>query len=233
MFELKELVSGYGDLMVLSDVSLTVGTGDFVGIIGSNAAGKSTLIRAAVGLLPRVSGSVAFDGRDVSRLTPYELANRGLAVVLEHGVIGKLSVHENLILGAYPAAARPGIKDGLEQAFELFPALASRKNQLAGTLSGGEQQMLCVARALMSSPKMLLLDEPSVGLSPMMNITILEALRRQHEAGMTILLAEQNVTQTLRFVERAYVLENGRIVHHGKSAELAQSKAIQEAYLGL
>lgn len=233
MLEIEGLVSGYGDLMVLSEVSLSVDKGDFVGIIGSNAAGKSTLIRAAVGLLPRVRGTVMFDGENVTGLAPYELATRGLAVVLEHGAIAKLSVNENLVLGAYRSAARTGISSALEQAFTLFPILASRRDQLAGSLSGGEQQMLCVARALMSLPKMIILDEPSVGLSPVMNTTILQALRQQHELGLTILLVEQNVTQTLRFVDRAYVLENGRIVHQGTSHELSNSRSIQEAYLGL
>ncbi len=233
MFELDGLVSGYGDLVVLRDISLQIGKGDFVGIIGSNAAGKSTLIRAAVGLLPRMAGSVRFDGEEIGTLTPYAIASRGLAVVLEHSVIARLSVHENLILGAYRSVARPAIKANLEQAFSLFPVLARRRRQLAGSLSGGEQQMLCVARALMSSPKMLILDEPSVGLSPVMNTTILRALRQQNSTGTTVLLVEQNVTQTLRFVQRAYVIENGRIVRHGVSAELVASRAIQEAYLGL
>jgi branched-chain amino acid transport system ATP-binding protein len=229
----RGLSAGYGDLIVVRDVSLEVADGEFVAIIGSNAAGKSTLIRAMIGLLPRAVGAVTFDGQPVERLAPYQLARRGLAAVLEHSVIPKMSVYDNLLLGAYRAQARAEIDRTLDEAFALFPRLAERRSQLAGSLSGGEQQMLCVARALMSQPRMIVLDEPSVGLSPVMVSTILQALAELNKRGLTILLAEQNVAQTLKMAARAYVIESGTIRMQAPSAELMNDPRVREAYLGM
>jgi branched-chain amino acid transport system ATP-binding protein len=233
MLKVQGLSAGYGDLIVVRDVSLDVADGEFVAIIGSNAAGKSTLIRAMIGLLPRSAGTVAFDGQPVERLAPYQLAQRGLAAVLEHSVIAKMSVHDNLLLGAYRAQARAEISRTLDESFALFPILAERRAQLAGSLSGGEQQMLCVARALMSRPRMIVLDEPSVGLSPVMVSTILQALAELNRRGLTILLAEQNVAQTLKIASRAYVIEGGAIRMQAPSAELMNNPRVREAYLGM
>ncbi len=225
MLEVRGLSAGYGDLTVVRDVSIDVAEGEFVAIIGSNAAGKSTLIRSMIGLLPRAAGTIKFDGHAVERLAPYELAQRGLAVVLEHAVIAKMTVHDNLLLGAYRSQARAEINSTLDESFALFPILAERRTQLAGSLSGGEQQMLCVARALMSRPRMIVLDEPSVGLSPVMVSTILQSLAALNKRGLTILLAEQNVVQTLKIATRAYVIEGGAIRMQAPSAELMNNPA--------
>ena len=233
MLSVQRLSAGYGDLIVVRDVSLDVAEGEFVAIIGSNAAGKSTLIRSIIGLLPRAAGTIVFDGRPVERLAPYELAQCGLAVVLEHSVIAKMTVHDNLLLGAYRSQARAEIRRTLDEAFGLFPILAERRDQLAGSLSGGEQQMLCVARALMSQPKMVILDEPSVGLSPVMVSLILKSLSDLNKRGLTILIAEQNVVQTLKIASRAYVIEGGTIRIQAPSAELMNNPRVREAYLGM
>lgn len=233
MLKVQGLSAGYGDLIVVRDVSLDVAEGEFVAIIGSNAAGKSTLIRAMIGLLPRAAGTVTFDGLPVERLAPYDRARLGLAVVLEHSVIGKMTVHDNLLLGAYRSEARADINRTLDESFALFPILAERRGQLAGSLSGGEQQMLCVARALMSRPRMIVLDEPSVGLSPVMVSTILQSLAALNKRGLTILLAEQNVVQTLKIATRAYVIEGGTIRMEAPSAELMNDPRVREAYLGM
>jgi branched-chain amino acid transport system ATP-binding protein len=233
MLEVRGLSAGYGDLIVVRDVSLDVQQGEFVAIIGSNAAGKSTLIRSIAGLLPRATGTILFDGQPVERLAPYELAQRGLAVVLEHSAIAKMTVHDNLLLGAYRSQARADISRTLDGALALFPILAERRAQLAGSLSGGEQQMLCVARALMSQPKMIVLDEPSVGLSPVMVSLILKALSDLNKRGLTILLAEQNVVQTLKIASRAYVIEGGMIRMQAACTELMNNPRVREAYLGM
>jgi len=232
MLEVRGLSAGYGDLIVVRDVSLDVQQGEFVAIIGSNAAGKSTLIRSIAGLLPRATGTILFDGHQVERLAPYELAQRGLAVVLEHSVIAKMTVHDNLLLGAYRSQARADIDRSLDEALALFPILAERRGQLAGSLSGGEQQMLCVARALMSQPKMIVLDEPSVGLSPVMVSTILAALANLNQRGLTILLAEQSIELALEVSDFATVLQVGKSVLSGTAADLAQDPQVQHAYLG-
>lgn len=233
MLRVRALSAGYGDLIVIRNVDLTIGEGEFVAVIGSNAAGKSTMIRSIIGLLPRVAGTIEFDGVAATDFAPYELARRGMAVVLEHSVIAKMSVQDNLLLGAYRQQSRSAIPASLEQAFALFPILAERRNQAAGLLSGGEQQMLCVARALMLQPKMIVLDEPSVGLSPIMVSTILNALFELNKNGLSILLAEQNVVQTLKFVSRAYVMEGGTIRMQASAAELLNNSEVRQAYLGL
>ena len=233
MLRVGALSAGYGDLIVLRDVDLEVRPGEFVAVVGSNAAGKSTLLRAIVGLLPLRSGRVMFDDERVDGLPAYMIASRGVSLVLELSVLRGLSVEDNLLLGAYRKEARPRTRQTLDQVYALFPVLAERRRQLATSFSGGQQQMLCIGRALMSRPKLLVLDEPSVGLSPTMVATILEALVDLNRQGVTILLVEQNVAQTLRAAARGYVLENGRIVLAGPSSALLEDPQVRLAYLGL
>jgi branched-chain amino acid transport system ATP-binding protein len=233
MLKIEGVSSGYSDLIVLRDVSLKVEPGEFVALVGSNAAGKTTLMRTLSGLLRSRTGSIEFDNTRITGLPPYQIADLGLAVVLEHSVLPRLSVHENLLLGAYRRAARARIADNLKKVFSLFPVLEERRDQIATSLSGGEQQMLCIGRALMGCPRMIALDEPSIGLSPAMVSAILKALHRLNEDGLTTFLVEQNVAQTLRVSKRAYVMENGMIVLDGKSNDLLTNPAVKSAYLGI
>lgn len=233
MLRVSNVSSGYSDLIVLRDVSLEVKEGEFVAIVGSNAAGKTTLMRTISGLLRTRSGSIEFDNKRVSGLAPYQIAASGLAIVLEHSVLPRLTVQDNLLLGAYRRQARARIKENLAKVFALFPVLEERKAQIATSLSGGEQQMLCIGRALMGCPRMIALDEPSIGLSPAMVQTILRALRQLNEDGLTTLIVEQNVAQTLKVSSRAYVIENGAIVLHGSAQELLNNSAVKAAYLGI
>jgi branched-chain amino acid transport system ATP-binding protein len=233
MLRIDGVSSGYGDLIVLRDVSLKVETGEFVALVGSNAAGKTTLMRTLSGLLRSRTGSIEFDNKRITGLAPYQIADMGLAVVLEHSVLPRLSVYENLLLGAYRRGARARIDENLKNVFAMFPVLDERRDQIATSLSGGEQQMLCIGRALMGCPRMIALDEPSIGLSPAMVSTILKALHQLNQGGLTTLLVEQNVAQTLRVSKRAYVIENGGIVLEGASQDLLVNPAIKSAYLGI
>lgn len=218
---------------MLRDVSLEVRGGEFVALVGSNAAGKSTLIRTLAGLIQTQSGTIEFDGKRIDGLPPYEVARRGLAIVLEHSVLPRLTVQENLQMGAFRKEARVHIKRELERVFAMFPRLKERCDQIATSLSGGEQQMLCIGRALMARPRMIVLDEPSTGLSPTMVQTILKALESLNDDGLTTFLVEQNVAQTLRVSDRAYVMENGAIVLSGESNALFNNPSVKVAYLGL
>jgi branched-chain amino acid transport system ATP-binding protein len=233
MLRVSGLCAGYGDLIVLRDIDLEVKAGEFVALVGSNAAGKSTLLRAIVGLLPLQAGRVDLEESRIDGLPAYAIADRGVSLVLELSVLRGLSVEDNLLLGAYRREARPHTSESLEAVYALFPVLAERRRQLASSFSGGQQQMLCIGRALMSRPKLLMLDEPSVGLAPAMVSVILDALVRLHRQGVTILLVEQNVAQTLRAASRGYVLENGRIVLAGPSPDLLDNPSVRAAYLGL
>jgi branched-chain amino acid transport system ATP-binding protein len=233
MLKVSNVSSGYSDLVVLRDVSLEVKEGEFVAIVGSNAAGKTTLMRTISGLLRTRSGAIEFDNKRVSGLAPYQIAASGLAIVLEHSVLPRLSVQDNLLLGAYRKEARSRIKENLAKVYRLFPVLEERKTQIATSLSGGEQQMLCIGRALMGCPRMIALDEPSIGLSPAMVQTILRALRQLNDGGLTTLIVEQNVAQTLKVSSRAYVIENGAIVLQGSAQELLDNSAVKAAYLGI
>jgi branched-chain amino acid transport system ATP-binding protein len=190
-------------------------------------------LRAIVGLLPLQAGRVELEESRIDGMPAYAIADRGVSLVLELSVLRGLSVEDNLLLGAYRRDARPHTAGGLEVVYALFPVLAERRRQLASSFSGGQQQMLCIGRALMSRPKLLMLDEPSVGLAPAMVSVILDALMRLHRQGMTILLVEQNVAQTLRAASRGYVLENGRIVLAGLSSDLLDNPSVRAAYLGL
>ena len=233
MLKVSNITAGYGDLTVLREVTFEVRHGEFLALVGSNAAGQSTLLRSIFGFLPLQDGSVKFEGVEIKGWAPHDIARLGISLVLEQSMLRGLSVHDNLMLGAYRKEARKSIQRSMDEVVALFPILATRQHQIASSLSGGEQQMLCIARALMSRPKMLILDEPSVGLSPFMVSTILDAIRKLNIDGLTVFLVEQNVAQTLKAATRAYVIENGRIILEGASKELLKNQSVIKAYLGI
>jgi branched-chain amino acid transport system ATP-binding protein len=225
---------GYGDLTAVSDVSLEVREGEAVALIGANGAGKTTTLRAVSGLLPLRRGRIEFQGQRLDGLGPAEIVARGIAHVPEgRQLFPTMTVRENLELGARTRAARSGRAGMLERVFELFPRLRERREQLAGTLSGGEQQMCAIGRGLMASPRLLMLDEPSLGLAPVLVKAIFEDLGRINGQGITVLLVEQNVLRSLHLAHRGYVLENGRMTLSGSREELLASGHIKQAYLGL
>jgi len=233
MLKVSNITAGYGDLTVLREVTFEVRHGEFLALVGSNAAGKSTLLRSIFGFLPLQNGSVKFEGVEIKGWAPHDISRLGISLVLEQSMLRGLSVHDNLMLGAYRKEARKLIQRSMDEVVALFPILATRQHQIASSLSGGEQQMLCIARALMSRPKLLILDEPSVGLSPFMVSTILDAIRKLNINGLTVFLVEQNVAQTLKAATRAYVIENGRIILEGASKELLENQLVIKAYLGI
>ena len=234
LLEIKDLCAGYGDLQVLFDISMKVNEGEVVSLVGSNGAGKTTLLRILSGLEPVKSGSVLYQGRDLTKLKPYEKADHGIAHIPQgRGILGSLSVRENLVMGAYPKAARVSMEENIQKSFEMFPILKERQNQMAGSLSGGEQQMLAIARALMISPKLLMLDEPSLGLAPIVVKDMFEIISKVAKQGVSILIVEQNLNQALSVADRGYVLETGQIVMEGTASELLANEEIQAAYLGI
>lgn len=221
----------YGQIHALKDVSIEVNQGEIVALIGANGAGKSTTLRTISGLLRSKTGSITLLDEDISNTAAYKLVSKGLAHVPEgRHIFLEMTVLENLEMGAYTNNAN--LKDGIADVFKRFPRLKHRKNQIAGTLSGGEQQMLAMGRALMSKPKLLMLDEPSMGLAPILVQQIFDIIKELHESGTTILLVEQNAEMALNIADRAYVLESGKIKLSGTGAELAQSDEIKKAYLG-
>lgn len=225
---------GYGDLTAVREVSLEVREGEAVALIGANGAGKTTTLRAVSGLLPLRRGRIEFEGRRLDGLSPAQIVARGIAHVPEgRQLFPSMTVLENLELGARTPAARSGISASLGRVFELFPRLRERQAQLAGTLSGGEQQMCAIGRGLMACPRLLMLDEPSLGLAPVMVKAIFEDLGRINGQGITILLVEQNVLRSLYLAHRGYVLENGRVTLSGPRRDLLASRHIKQAYLGL
>jgi len=225
---------GYGDLTAVRDVSLEVREGEAVALIGANGAGKTTTLRAVSGLLPLRRGRIEFQGQRLDGLGPAEIVARGIAHVPEgRQLFPTMTVRENLELGARSRAARVGRAEMLERVFELFPRLRERREQLAGTLSGGEQQMCAIGRGLMARPRLLMLDEPSLGLAPVLVKAIFEDLVRINAQGITVLLVEQNVLRALHLAHRGYVLENGRMTLSGPRDELLASGHIKQAYLGL
>jgi len=234
LLELKGLNAGYGEIEVLHGIDLQVMDGEFVCIIGANTAGKSTILRAISGLVPHVSGSLRFAGAELAGRPSHEIPKLGIAHVPEgRHVFTDMSVEENLMLGAFTARDAADLPARMEGIFELFPRLRERRAQLAGTLSGGEQQMVAVGRALMLQPKLLLLDEPSHGLAPKVVEEMHVAFSKIHSAGTSILLVEQNVALALDVARRGYVLESGRITIQGSSDELNNNPAIRAAYLGI
>ena len=223
----------YGGIHALRDVSIVVSAGEVVTLIGANGAGKSTTLRAISGLLVPRTGRIAFEGEDIVGIPPHLLVARGISMAPEgRGIFANLTVLENLEMGAYLVRSRAQIKEDLERGFSLFPRLKERIKQPAGTLSGGEQQMLAIARALMSRPKLLLLDEPSLGLAPLVCQTIFSTIAAIKAAGTTVLLVEQNANAALKHSDRAYVLETGSVMLHGSAEEIAGHPGVREAYLG-
>ena len=232
--ELQGIESGYGEVQILWGVSLRLEEGRLTSLVGSNGSGKTTLLRTATGLTPAWKGKVFFEGKDVTRLSPHAKAQMGLVLVPEgRQLFTDMTVVENLEMGATPAAARADYRQNLEWVFELFPRLQERRNQIAGTLSGGEQQMLAIARGLMSKPKLLMFDELSLGLSPLLVMNLFEVLRKLQSQGQTMLLVEQNVQMALAVSDYAYVLSNGRITIDGQAKEVRAMESVRQAYLGL
>lgn len=233
MLTLENVSVNYGAIEALNGISLHIEQGEVVTLIGANGAGKTTTLRTITGLLTPKGGSVKFEGKEISGTASHKLVAMGMAMSPEgRGVFANLSVRENLEMGAYLRHDKKGIADDMEKGFTMFPRLKEREQQKAGTLSGGEQQMLAMARALMSRPRLLLLDEPSLGLAPLVVHTIFEAIEEIRSNGTTILLVEQNANAALHHSDRAYVLETGRIVMEGDSKELANNPKVKEAYLG-
>ncbi len=234
ILEVDHLDLFYGDAQALADISLSVDAGELVAIIGANGAGKTSLIRAIAGQCRLARGSVRYRGTEIAGLPSHRICNLGIAQVAEgRQIFPSLTVGENLELGAALPRARPHWRESRERVLALLPRLAEREDQLAGTLSGGEQQMLAIGRCLMSEPELILLDEPSLGLAPAMVGEIFRLIRRLHEQGITLILVEQNVAQSLKLAARAYVLENGRIVISGAGRTLLDDARIRQAYLGM
>ena len=226
--------AGYGSVRAVSNVSITVGEGEAVGLLGANGAGKSTTLRAISGLVRPTSGTITFRGKNIDSLPAYKITELGIAHVPEgRQVFPELTVKENLEIGAYIPKARAARTQTLDLVFTIFPVLAERRKQLAGTMSGGEQQMLAVGRGLMLRPHLLMLDEPSLGLAPVVTEATFEKIQEIHAMGTAILLVEQNVSRALTLVQRAYVLESGKVIMKGTSAELVNNKQVQAAYLGI
>jgi branched-chain amino acid transport system ATP-binding protein len=226
--------AGYGSVRAVSNVSITVGEGEAVGLLGANGAGKSTTLRAISGLVRPTSGTITFRGKNIASLPAYKITELGIAHVPEgRQVFPELTVKENLEIGAYIPKARAARTQTLDLVFAIFPVLAERRKQLAGTMSGGEQQMLAVGRGLMLRPHLLMLDEPSLGLAPVVTEATFDKIQEIHAMGTAILLVEQNVSRALTLVQRAYVLESGKVIMKGTSAELANNKQVQAAYLGI
>jgi len=234
MLTLSAVSARYGSVPAISDISITVGAGEAVGLLGANGAGKSTTLRVISGLIRLTSGTVTFFGQDLAALPPHKIAALGIAHVPEgRQVFPELTVRENLEVGSYIPSAKAERNHTLDLVFTIFPALAERRNQLAGTMSGGEQQMLAVGRGLMLRPRLLMLDEPSLGLAPVVTDATFAKIAEVHAMGTAILLVEQNVSRALSMVQRAYVLESGKVIIQGSSTELANNKQVQVAYLGM
>ena len=234
MFELRVINVAYGDVRVIYDVSLRIKEGEIVSLVGSNGAGKSTILRAISGLLKPLSGEILFNGNRIDQLRPAQIVDLGISQVPEgRQLFGSMSVELNLEMGAVRKHAQQNKQENMRKVLDLFPVLATRKKQTAGSLSGGEQQMLAIARALMSEPKLLLMDEPSLGLAPFLMKVILDTVEKIRTEGTTVLLVEQNLVQALRISDRGYVLETGRIVHTGKGTDLLQDKEVKKKYLGI
>lgn len=234
MLALSAVSAGYASIPAISDVSITVGEGEAVGLLGANGAGKSTTLRTISGLVRPTCGTITFLGRNITSLPAYKVTELGIAHVPEgRQVFPELTVKENLEIGAYISSAKAARARTLDLVFNIFPVLAERRRQLAGTLSGGEQQMLAVGRGLMLQPRLLMLDEPSLGLAPVVTDATFQKIQEIHAMGTAILLVEQNVSRALMLVQRAYVLESGKVTMQGASAELSNNRQVQTAYLGL
>ena len=234
MIDLSNVSASYGAVPAIAGVTIRVGQGEAVGLLGANGAGKSTTLRAISGLVKLTGGWITFMGQDLASLPPYKIAELGIAHVPEgRQVFPEMTVNENLEVGSYTSRAKADRKESLELVYSIFPRLAERRKQFAGTMSGGEQQMLAVGRGLMLKPRLLMLDEPSLGLAPVTCDVTFEKIAEIHKMGTAILLVEQNVSRALALVERAYVLEGGKVVMDGSSSFLANNREVQVAYLGL
>lgn len=233
LLKVVDLHTSYGKIKALRGISLEVNEGEIISLIGSNGAGKSTLLGSITGIVSPASGKVLFEGKDITNNRPNEIVLKGISISLEgRGILPRLTVEENLRVGAYSISNKNEIKAAMEEMYQMFPRLAQRKKQLAGTMSGGEQQMLAIARALMSKPKLLLLDEPSLGLAPNLVKQIFQMIKDINQKGISILLIEQNATMALRIANRAYVLENGIVKLSGTTEHLLNHSGVKKAYLG-
>jgi branched-chain amino acid transport system ATP-binding protein len=233
MLEVSDVHTYYGNIHALSGISISVEKGEIVTLIGGNGAGKTTTLRTIVGLLKPRQGHIALDGEDLTQYKAHEIVNKGVAMVPEgRAIFARLTVTENLDMGAYSRKDQKGIQQDLERVFTIFPRLKERRTQVGGTLSGGEQQMLAIGRALMAHPRLMLLDEPSMGLAPLLVESIFETIRAINKEGTTVLLVEQNALMALSIADRGYVVQTGRIVLQDKAAKLRKNEMVRKAYLG-
>jgi branched-chain amino acid transport system ATP-binding protein len=234
MLTVKNISASYGMIQILRDISFQVKEKEIVSIIGPNGAGKTTLVKTITGLLHPKSGEIRFREENIEKLPPYEIVKKGLILIPEgREIFPRMTVEENLKLGAYTANGKSKVKEAKERVYQIFPVLKKKEKALAQTLSGGEQQMLVICRSLMSNPALLILDEPSLGLAPLLVEKVLDTVRKINEEGVTILLVEQNIRESLDIADRGYVLEQGKIILEGKSKELLGNNHIKEVYMGL
>ena len=234
MLEVENVSAAYGMVQILWDVSFKIREKEIVSIIGPNGAGKTTLVKTIIGLLPAKSGTIRFKGENIEKLPPYEIVRKGITLIPEgRDIFPKMTVEENLLLGAYTVNDKRAVHASKEKVYQLFPVLKKKEKALAQTLSGGEQQMLVICRSLMSNPELLILDEPSLGLAPIIVEKVLDTLSKINEDGVTILLVEQNIRDSLNLANRGYVLEEGKIIIEGEGRELLSNDHIKEVYLGI
>jgi branched-chain amino acid transport system ATP-binding protein len=234
LLEIQNVSSGYGEVQILWDVSLKLEPGKLTALVGSNGVGKTTLLRTAMGLVKPWQGSITMDGRDITRVSPHGKAAQGIVLVPEgRQLFTEMSVYENLEMGAFSKRAKPDFRENLDKVYDLFPRMKERADQKAGTLSGGEQQMLAVARGLMAQPEILMFDELSLGLAPFLVLRLFEILRKLKTEGLTMLLVEQNVQMALAVSDYAYVLSEGRVEIEGQAAQVRQMKRVRETYFGV
>ena len=234
MLEASNVSAGYGMVQILWDVSFKIKEKEIVSIIGPNGAGKTTLVKTIMGLLPATTGTIQFKGESIQNLPPYEIVKKKISLIPEgRDIFPKMSVEENILLGAYTIKDKQRVQDSKERIFQIFPVLRKKQKALAQTLSGGEQQMLVIGRSLMSNPELLILDEPSLGLAPIIVAKVLDTLRQINDEGVAVLLVEQNIRDSLNIANRAYVLEEGKIIIDGTGRELLSNDHIKEVYLGI
>jgi branched-chain amino acid transport system ATP-binding protein len=234
MLEAENVSAGYGMIQILWNVSFKIKEKEIVSIIGPNGAGKTTLVKTIMGLLPAKTGTIQFNGEHIENLPPYEIVKKKVSLIPEgRDIFPRMSVEENILLGAYTIKDKQRVKDSQERIYQIFPVLRKKERSLAQTLSGGEQQMLVIGRSLMSNPELLILDEPSLGLAPIIVAKVLDTLRQINDEGVAVLLVEQNIRDSLNIADRAYVLEEGKIIIEGEGRELLSNDHINEVYLGL
>jgi len=234
MLEVENVSAAYGLVQILWDVSFKIKEKEIVSVIGPNGAGKTTLVKTIMGLLPAKTGTIRFKGENIEKLPTYEIVKKGVTLIPEgREIFPKMTVEENMLLGAYTIKDKNAVKESKERIYQIFPVLKKKEKALAQTLSGGEQQMLVICRSLMSNPELLILDEPSLGLAPILVGKVLDTLRKINEEGVTVLLVEQNIRDSLNIADRGYVLEKGKIIIEGKGRELLSNEHIKEVYLGI